>query len=111
MTTFPSSSPAPELTWQDKKRIGDALGHHIPESGWLEVLTWEGWQPDVLGEVIPWLQLNTMSWAATWNDGYEPWWSGDDDDINELHFLPRISIFEGAVCRLMLHVLEATDGR
>lgn len=66
------------LTWEQRKQIGEALGYRVSQNqygGWeltnvealriprftamkIEQDAWDAYQPDVLGEVIPWLQKN-----------------------------------------------------
>lgn len=110
------------LTWEQRKQIGEALGY-IPFdgfSGWhlfrgegrtqlygagTEQEAWDAYQPDVLGEVIPWLEKNhncqgfIFEFDKTWGGSLWPTWRAEIIDGKPT--------FPEAVCALMLAILEA----
>lgn len=107
------------LTWEQRKQIGEALGKTVYgcQSGcWhlegvpgfyaqvgSEQEAWNAYQPDVLGEVIPWLQKNAMGWGC----GQE---SMNGDYLAEWREVVAMGdTFSEAVCALMLAVMEDRD--
>ena len=98
-----------QLTWEQRKQIGEALGHMMvlanPYSEWATAedrnRAWDAYQPDVLGEVIPWLEKNAMGWGC----GQE---SMNGDYVAEWREAVVMGdTFSEAVCALMLAVLES----
>ena len=112
------------MNWTEKKRIGEALGYGLTgddvnsyairrsyrgtATGYSVSGAWNAYQPDVLGEVIPWLKANTHGLRINCPDRI--WWMVSTD-------YPMASgeykDFSDAVCALMLVVLDAgvPDGR
>lgn len=101
-----------ELTWQDRKRIGEALGWSVPDPGETRVgykiaPAWDAYQPDVLGEVIPWLEREPetlIEMVKSWHpDKWRgSWWRKGNERV-----YGEGDTFSEAVCALMLAVIAA----
>lgn len=116
------------LTWEQRKQIGTALGWSVsPEKAWdrtvfalkqgeafwnvypTEEAAWNAYQPDVLGEVIPWLERNTV----TWDCGRHIIGSYGASAILNKELIVTVgrndifATFSEAVCALMLAILES----
>lgn len=119
-----------QLTWEQRKQIGEALGYRtfpsIHEDGrtypvkeindstraWVgltEQEAWNAYQPDVLGEVIPWLATKVVSW----NGGMHQMGTYGASAVLGPQTMVTVGRDVGyethgeAVCALMLAVLES----
>lgn len=112
------------LTWEQRKQIGEALKWHVREevdtfdlwqgkAFWdafpTEQEAWDAYQPDVLGEVIPWLERN----AVTWDCGMHQMGTYGASAVLGPQTMVTVGRDVGyethgeAVCALMLAVIES----